>query len=405
MMPRTQNLLLLFVSLLVSVLLAEITLRLVEFSYPNLYRQDLQLGAVLRPRAQGWWREEGESFVRINSAGMRDDREISTRKDDNIVRIAVLGDSYVEALQVPVGQSFWRLLERELEDCAFAPGKRIEVLNFGVSGYSTAQELLTLRHRARAYGPDMVLLAFLSGNDVRDNSREIAGRYPRPYLDRQADGTLTVDTGFRSHWIFRLKASSIWEATAMASDSVRLLQLFNKVKNIVGQPLSAANSMESELDVGLDDHIYLSRPPEVWERAWRLTEVIVAQVRRESAEIGARFLLVTLSNPIQVASDPTRARGLAEKLGETDLFYPERRMRAFAEREGFDAVFLAEDFAAHATKTRTPLHGFANTQPDTGHWNENGHALAATLVARKLCAQSQLSRPTVSGEIAEKAGR
>ena len=30
-------------------------------------------------------------------------------------------------------------------------------------------------------------------------------------------------------------------------------------------------------------------------------------------------------------------------------------------------------------------HGFANTKPGFGHWNEAGHALAAELIASQLC--------------------
>ena len=31
------------------------------------------------------------------------------------------------------------------------------------------------------------------------------------------------------------------------------------------------------------------------------------------------------------------------------------------------------------------LHGFPNTKPGFGHWNEAGHALGAELIAASLC--------------------
>ena len=40
------------------------------------------------------------------------------------------------------------------------PGKQVEVINFGVSGYGTAQELLTLRQKVWDFSPDIVVLAF-----------------------------------------------------------------------------------------------------------------------------------------------------------------------------------------------------------------------------------------------------
>lgn len=61
-------------------------------------------------------------------------------------------------------------------------------------------------------------------------------------------------------------------------------------------------------------------------------------------------------------------------------------MHALAQRERMDAVFLAEPFARYAQEHKVFLHGFPNTQMSGGHWNETGHALAAELIARHLCA-------------------
>lgn len=380
-----RNTALVFVSLAVAGLLAEVALRLIGFEYPSFYVHDRFTGNALRPAAQGWWRDEGESFVRINAAGMRDDREPAKEKPLGVFRIAVLGDSYAEALQVPVEQTFWRRLESRLQVCNFAAGKRIEVLNFGVSGYSTAQELLALRRRALTYGPDLVLLAFVSGNDVRDNSREIAGPYPRPYFDAKPDGTLVPDFSFRDSRVFQIKSSAAWRLMRQFSDRSRLIQLVNKSANIAGQPFSAPRSQAPIGEIGLDEHIYLSRPPDVWERAWQLTERLIAEVRAESVQAGARFFFVTLTNPGQVSPDQGRMQAQAHRLGELDLFYPERRLRRFVQREQIESVFLAEQFADYAAAHRVHLHGFANTQLGGGHWNENGHTLAAELIARYLC--------------------
>ena len=57
-------------------------------------------------------------------------------------------------------------MENNLNSCANIH-KKIEVINFGVTEYSTAQELLTLRHNAWNYNPDLIILAFFIGNDFR----------------------------------------------------------------------------------------------------------------------------------------------------------------------------------------------------------------------------------------------
>ena len=51
----------------------------------------------------------------------------------------MLGDAFSEAMQVALEDSYWAQLPERLESCGFRPGKRIEVLNFGVRDYGTAQ--------------------------------------------------------------------------------------------------------------------------------------------------------------------------------------------------------------------------------------------------------------------------
>ena len=96
---------------------------------------------MLRPGAAGWWNSKrGAPYVEINSDGLRD-VEHSRAKNPQRLRIAVMGDSYAEAKQVSVDETFWSVAARELERCEALPAPGVEAINFGVSGYSTAQEL------------------------------------------------------------------------------------------------------------------------------------------------------------------------------------------------------------------------------------------------------------------------
>jgi hypothetical protein len=84
---------------------------------------------------------------------------------------------------------------------------------------------------------------------------------------------------------------------------------------------------------------------------------------------------------------PDRAlrKRYAEVLGIDDLFYPETRLLRLARENGIDAVGLGPEMQRYADATGSFLHGFPNSKPGFGHWNEAGHALAASLIARHLC--------------------
>ncbi len=164
------KLLLIFIGFTIGGVIAEIALRVGGYSYPEFYQRDEVRGVSLLPGAEGWYRKEGLAYVRINSDGLRD-REHTITKPEGTFRIAVIGDSYCEAFSVSLEQAFWSVMGKKLEECGAFPRKRIEVINFGVSGYGTAQELLTLREKAWRYSPDLVLVAVTTNNDITDNSR------------------------------------------------------------------------------------------------------------------------------------------------------------------------------------------------------------------------------------------
>jgi lysophospholipase L1-like esterase len=103
---------------------------------------------------------------RINGQGLRADRDYPYAKPPGVRRIVSLGDSYTVGYEVELEETFSQVLEREL----VARGYAVEVLNAGVSGYSTAEELLYLERELLRYEPDLVLVSFY-GNDLVDNSR------------------------------------------------------------------------------------------------------------------------------------------------------------------------------------------------------------------------------------------
>jgi lysophospholipase L1-like esterase len=89
-----------------------------------------------------------------NSLGMRDDEPRD--RGDGHVRIAVLGDSMTFGFGVQQGEDFPAQLERMLAERS----PPVEVLNFGVGGYSLEDELATLRAKVLPLEPDLVVVAY-----------------------------------------------------------------------------------------------------------------------------------------------------------------------------------------------------------------------------------------------------
>ena len=385
------RLLLVTISVVVAVVLAELALRATGFSYYwALYkRPDPARGWAPPPGTEAWQRLEGRALVQINSAGFRG-REHATDKPPKTLRIAVLGDSFTEAVQVPVEETFWALLEQRLRECTDTRERLVEVINFGVSGYSTAQELLALRTRVSAFRPDLVLLAFFAANDLVENSRALDHDPLRPYFVYQGE-RLVLDDSYLQSDAYRHRNAWYGRAASRLIENSRLLQAVYRAIDILRvrqQPGSAAAAKDVHafpVDPRLDVRVFREPADANWTQAWTVTEGLLKEMQRDTLRYGARFIVVTLSIGIQVHPDPAVRARFQDFLGVDDLFYPDRRIRELGSREGFPVINLAPAMQLASSFYGLWLHGFNNSRPGIGHWNEAGHAMAADQIADTLC--------------------
>jgi len=391
------KLLLILFGIFVGALIAEIALRVAGFSYPEFYQPDESRGYALRPGMEGWYRKEGEAYVRINSDGWRD-REHSKARPAGTFRIAVVGDSYPEAFPVGMEDAFWAVLERKLNECGAFDGKKIEVINFGVSGYGTAQELLTLRKRVWEYSPDLVMLALTTNNDISDNVRSLKKTDRIPYFIYQ-DGKLVLDDSFKGTRNFWWRESKAARVGRWFEDHLRLVQAIERAQHGLKiwlaskrtKPASSPVKMgfaaapASEDELGVDNVVYREPRDAVWKDAWRVTEGLIALMRDEVQSHGAKFLVVTLSNGIQVYPNPEVRSSFLKRVEAEDLFYPDRRIGTFCAKDGIALITLAPGMQKYADQNKAFLHGFPGSMGE-GHWNQLGHRVAGEMIARDLCA-------------------
>ena len=363
----------------------EIILRAMGYSHVRFYQRDPLLGSVHRPCAQGWSRVEGTQYVTINRDGFYD-IEWTSNKPPGTIRIAVLGDSYMEAFNVPMKSGFTRVLQQELTVRMAFGGRKIEVMNFGVSGYGTAQELLLLRNWVWDYSPDIVLLAFFTGNDVRNNSVLLEPSKASPFFTLQ-DGRLKLDTsyaeaGFRRQHLtelffdfpFRHLRTFQWIAERWFR-----LSLARQLK---------ANTMDGRADPTRGEEVvlcnmYVDPPDEVLRQAWLVTEALLLNVQAETKAHGCRFVVMTLSNGIQIHPDPEVRRKFMQDQRISDIFYPDHRVKEFGKAHAFEVLCLAPIMQIYAEQNRVYLHGSGDFI-GTRHWNEDGHRVAAQIAARYL---------------------
>jgi hypothetical protein len=346
----------------------------------RFWEPDPLLGSRLVPGREGWWTQEEHEFrvkSRINSDGRRDiDRPRD--KPRGTVRILVLGDSFIEALHVPLEETFGRVLEAELADRAPPP---IEVLSMGVSGYGTAGELLYYKERGRAYEPDLVLLAFYPGNDVRNNSPVLESVLPPVYDE---DGTLLRVTAAKDGGRQR-RRGMLDRSQAYRYFRKRLITGYpGLAARLVGLGLLGEGALRSAPVAGgvpVDYLVYGAETTPDWEDAWRHTFDLLGALRAAVESDGARLavMIVTARELVypETWEEILTANPIMRSL-HWDLELAERRLERWCEANGVPCLRLSPSFLATA-REGPHLHF-----PHDGHWTPAGHALAARTAARFL---------------------
>lgn len=372
-------------------ILGEVALRVARVQFDaQLYGPDRELGWVLRAGARGVVSTETKQYVRINSHGFHD-LEREYEKPANTIRIAVLGNSWTEALQVPVERNFCSILEKRLTERPCFSGKRVEVLNFGVAGYSTAQELLTLRQEVWKYHPDIVIVALYTARDIANNVREMNNAVDperSPYFVYH-NGTLVLDESFRDVAGLQPKQIALQNIRYQLEQRLRVLQAITAVQRLGKIRVAMAAAKDRAEKTGLENLEYdIYAPPRLpaMQDAWKVTEGLLLVMRDEVKAHGAAFHVVTLATRPQVIPDDAKRMELMKMLGVNDLEYADRRIREFGEREGIEVTNLAPALAAYADEHKLYLNGFHPGNFGAGHWNETGHRVAGEAIAEDLCA-------------------
>ena len=128
-----------------------------------------------------YWHHTPEVDVqyRINDQGLRANRDYPLQKSAETCRIGLFGDSFFFGLEADYKDTFGALLEQHLREAGF----NLEVLNFAVGGFGTAEMLQTYDKFGVKFDPDIVIFSW-EASDFDDNVRSDLYRLQDGRLER-----------------------------------------------------------------------------------------------------------------------------------------------------------------------------------------------------------------------------
>lgn len=384
------NLALLVASFLCGLILIELALRLLGWSFPVFARPDAELGWSFRPNVSGWSTHENTAYVRINRLGFRG-ADWSEQPPPNGLRIAVLGDSFVDATNLAEEQSFTGMIETHLAACPAFRNDRVELLNFGVSGYGTAQQYLLLQQKIASFHPNVVLLAFYIGNDVADNSRPLSILQAKPYFIELPSGELQHAVNFRETDTFRQAVRTDWlKRLINKSYFLQALKQAYLGKPILPSPIKSHVFKSTGATAASPQYAEMFAPPpnDIWRAAWSVTEKLLLRMRDWAQERRVDFRMVIIPAPIQALPGDEMRRAVVQKFALADLDYPVDRIAGFAARNGIVNFSLLGPLRAYADRERVFTYGFDTNKPGEGHLNAIGNDVSGRSIASWLCSSA-----------------
>lgn len=356
--------------LLVVLLITEVVLRATHLFGARLswVQPDTELGWRFTPNRTYWYGDENDHPItgKINSYGWRD-REWSVKKEAGTIRVAVIGDSFVEAFQVEDDSTFVALTERRLQ---VELGRGVELMNFGRSGMTQTEELLVLRKDVAPFSPDVVVLFFTPMNDIADVDRRTAINDLRSFYVQNGDGSLTLDSGFTQRRQFKLKTflNPFKQRSALVSLA---LQKYNTLRwNMRASRMSPGASS----DKGMAGYLRLctASPDGVHAENYRLNKVLIGEMAEFCRERGIRFLLVCV-NMFYRCDDEGKIKALDPTF---DAGFYDDDLGSLADSLGIEYLGLEKLFARECEKTGRSWHWI--------HWNYDGHRAVSDAMAEKL---------------------
>jgi len=342
--------------------------------YPGTYF-DPGLGNRYLPNQRGTFvADEIHARFRINDAGWNSRRDYLQAEAPAAQRVAVVGDSFIEALQVDFDRSYPALLEDHLN--RIGPGPPWEVYSFGMSGANLVQYAYVLDEVRSVHTPDVVILNIVA-NDFAESLYGL-GRADNWTLQPTDAGLEPVAPRPASN----LRWKQLLRHSALARYLVINQRLPQKLHFVRSLFYGDVRNFEANVDVAGLDPLADSRDLE------RLLRDILGRYRAAAA--GAELYIVLDANRGDLYHEgerrPSKIRPMFAAIAR------------LAREQGIGVLDLTQPF-----REAYQRDGARFEFQHDGHWNAHAHAVVAEAVAIWLApairgiSQSEI-RPDPRGE-------
>ncbi|HLH44782.1 MAG TPA: SGNH/GDSL hydrolase family protein [Bryobacteraceae bacterium] len=358
----------LLASLVLAVVLAEAVLRIVgppdgRVHLEAFAQYDPLLGWKISPNVSTRIvTQDYTTNVQYGPKGLRG-RDHPYEKPPGVSRILILGDSMVDGYSVPIEDRVSEVLEAKL-------GPEFDVVNLGVSGYSTDQEMLMLETEGWKYQPDLVVLFFYYNDVWMNGERLLAGDTFKPHFDLDPNGNLVLkgvpvpkpkpalEDRFK---LYALLRDAIKKAPALYS-----LAKLGHAAPPPSLPMPAGAGGTAD-----QFRVYQKQDSPELARVWNITRALLRRIDQETKQHGGSFLVFYAPSRVELSAEEWSQSRIPATYDSAMVV---NKITQICRSEGIP--LLEPSRAFREAREQGPL-SYAHDV----HWTPAGHRLAARLVA------------------------
>jgi len=282
----------------------------------------------------------------------------------NKYRIAIIGDSYVEALMVDYRKSLAEQLEDQLSS------DRFEVYRFGISGAPLSQYLHILRREVTKFSPELAVIVLVH-NDFDESYKYMPGRYTSSFLkikinEGKVVGEIPPHQYQESLTEYLLRKSAIFRYF-----------IYNKGTNIdyFKNLLSGKNNKEM-----YQANIDIANLKQQQKNNELVTDYLLKEIKRESLQHKINILMVMDGDRNNIYKGNN-----SKILYENGVLSLNKMAKRIASKYDIPFIDLQPIFQQDYQKNRTRFDYVHD-----GHWNEYGHKIVADTIFNYLTKQNDV---------------
>lgn len=205
----------------------------------NISKDELKYFYEFKPNEVATWSADFLKKAVVNkhnADGFNETHNYNSEKENDVFRIAVLGDSFAYGYLVETKDNWTEILETKLNDRSWCKNiKKFEVINMGVPGYDPEYTLELYKTRGAKYNPDFIIWVMVDPKRINEMRTPLRNECLKTLNDENcwtyAEEKIASDYGMS--YVFGRQRKSVMGLRKIFDGHIMFVDFYGRNKEVV----------------------------------------------------------------------------------------------------------------------------------------------------------------------------